>query len=148
MPLSIEQQKLQQCLALIVHGAFETTEDAKTLRTAVAKALASGQTLILVDLAQLEKLDDFGTESLLAGSFMGGHRGGLLQVFGEGDGVAAALNRAHVTGLVLTARTVGAAAIQLLAEAAHRGIEYKPFDILEFVREEVEGNGPKAFADE
>lgn len=137
MPIQIEERKEQGCLVIEVRGSFETAMDAKSLRSAVGEALARGQTVILLNLSEISKLDDFGAESVFAASFMTTHNRGLFKIFGGSplfngyDGAAALLLRAESERLAIR---------EMLDTAARDGIETKPFDILEFVREEEKRN--------
>lgn len=136
MPLQIETRKEQQCLVIVVRGSFGATEDAKDVRMTVSDALARGQTLILIDLTEASKLDDFGAESLLASSFITRHRKGLLQIFGVREEFRSMLADSGTIQLLSEADSQDAAISELLDSASRDGIASKPFDILEFVREE------------
>lgn len=135
MPLQIETRREQGCLVIVIRGSFGAAEDAKSLRRAVDRALARGQILILVNMADVEALDNFGAESLLACAFMTTHRGGLLQIFGASTATSQQLSSSE-PALLLDAASEEEGVNQMLDRAAREGIESKPFDILEFVREE------------
>ena len=151
MPIHIDQRKEEGVPILALHGSFETAEDAKAFRTAIGRALAEGQFTILVNLCQVDKLENFGLETLLASIFMARHAGGALQLFGANCEAAAQLKAAGVASQMSSADSEGEVLENLQRPRAGRdgdSGESKPFDILEFVREEERrGEHPGAFSE-
>ena len=138
MPIQIDQQKKLGCLVLALRGSFETVDEAKRVRVAVADALAQGQAFILVNLAAVEVLGTIGLETLLASAFMVQHAGGLFRVLPGSEANGGQLEKFGADGLVTSVADEDAAVEELRSQAETEGKHFneKPFDILEFVRDE------------
>lgn len=134
MAIKLERKKEQRCTVIVVRGSFEAAEDAKTIRTAISETLAEGQRNILVNLAEVVTIDDFGVESLLACGFMVDYAEGYFFIFGLNADIRQILIQANARHLFSRAQTQPEAVAELQQTIADRS--GAPFDILEFVREQ------------
>ena len=119
MSLHIDQRKEHRELIFAVSGSLDSPESADVVRTAVGKALADGHATMLVDLSKVDAESDSGVAKILAKNFVTEPAGRSLRI----------------TGAV-------AADCPPIEESEWMPGDSKPFDILEFVRDEGKDSEP------
>jgi anti-anti-sigma regulatory factor len=132
--IQIEQHSAQACTLIVLKGPIAGTEDSKPLREAILRKLVQAQSPILVDFSQVTEVDNYGLFSLLAVSFLAGHNKRTFGIFGANPTVSSWFASQDAEPLLLKAETRRDAYKEL---CGRKGDDGPPFDILQFVREEV-----------